>query len=243
MLSTPTKRQRERLLLQANISSVSSQGQDEIALAVQNSKGVLSVAQLALEESETFQIDDPQGLSALNETTSAAIRRALRKTRNALVASQPLNEARALASTASRNFKTKNHSYSLRATINHSGESTKGHYTSRIFNDEAADRVEVACERDLQRAAGQVPDLDGPVRRARGEPLVAVVHGDAADPAEMPADHAEELPLGTWFECDDLTRATTIKSPNDIEKDYSLITPNTILAAFYEKMEFVENDE
>ena len=166
-----------------HLLKVSSQGQDEIALAVQNSKGVLSVAQLALEESETFQIDDPQGLSALNETTSAAIRRALRKTRNALVASQPLNEARALASTASRNFKTKNHSYSLRATINHSGESTKGHYTSRIFND------------------------------------------------------------GTWFECDDLTRATTIKSPNDIEKDYSLITPNTILAAFCEKMEFVENDE
>src|SRR3990167_6727829 len=100
------------------------------------------------------------------------------KPREALVASQALSEARALASTASRNFKTKNHSFTLRATINHSGVAATGHYIARVLND------------------------------------------------------------GNWFECDDLTPAATkIISPNNIEKDYSFPTPNTILAAFYEKLE------
>ena len=42
------------------LPTVSSQDKDEIAMAVQNSLGALLVAQLALEESANFPIDDPQ---------------------------------------------------------------------------------------------------------------------------------------------------------------------------------------
>ena len=49
----------------------------------------------------------------------------------------------------------------------------------------AADAADVPGERDLERAAGQIPHLDRLVGRARHKPLVARLHGDAAHPAEV----------------------------------------------------------
>lgn len=61
---------------------------------------------------------------------------------------------------------------------------------------QAAHCTDVACERELQLAAGQVPDLDDTVRRSSGEPLVSRLHGDAAHPAGMARDDAGQLPGG-----------------------------------------------
>lgn len=52
--------------------------------------------------------------------------------------------------------------------------------------EQEAHLLDVASEGELELSAGQVPDLDGPICRARGKPLVAGVHCYAAHP---PAPH------------------------------------------------------
>ena len=42
-----------------------------------------------------------------------------------------------------------------------------------VGDGETSDNRDVASEGDLELAAGQVPDLDHPVRRSSGEPLVS----------------------------------------------------------------------
>ena len=61
---------------------------------------------------------------------------------------------------------------------------------------QAADGGDVAGEGELERARGEVPDFDDAVAGAGGEPGVARLDGDAADPAEVARDDADELPGG-----------------------------------------------
>jgi hypothetical protein len=62
---------------------------------------------------------------------------------------------------------------------------------------ETADGRDVAGERDLQLARGQVPDLDDPVAGAGRKPLVSRLDGDGPNPAEVARDDTRELP---WSE-------------------------------------------
>ena len=59
---------------------------------------------------------------------------------------------------------------------------------------QATDGGDVAGQGELERTRGEVPDFDDAVAGAGGEPGVARLDGDAADPAEMARDDADELP-------------------------------------------------
>ena len=53
---------------------------------------------------------------------------------------------------------------------------------------------DMARERELERARGEVPDLDGAIGRTRREPLVGRVHRDRAHPSQMARDYPHHLP-------------------------------------------------
>ena len=53
-------------------------------------------------------------------------------------------------------------------------------------HSQAANAIDVARESELQGARGQVPNLDGAVAGARGKPLIARLHSNAAHPTQVP---------------------------------------------------------
>mmetsp|Transcript_12697 Transcript_12697/g.41554 ORF Transcript_12697/g.41554 Transcript_12697/m.41554 type:complete len:240 (-) Transcript_12697:157-876(-) len=68
-----------------------------------------------------------------------------------------------------------------------------------IRNCQTSDGRDVASERQLQCAGGQVPDLDGAVGRPGGVPRVGRVDRHAPDPAHVARNDPHHLPWGVPF--------------------------------------------
>lgn len=66
--------------------------------------------------------------------------------------------------------------------LDHLVQATAEHVRVAGTDSEAGDLFNMPRQREPQLAAGQVPDLDGAVCRARAEPLVAGVKGHRAHP-------------------------------------------------------------
>src|SRR3990167_3814271 len=108
--------------------------------AFKNASKSLSLAQKALDAESNHlnssDIQDPTGLEFFVKATQDAVRRALRRTRKALDDRPELEDARSRASSASATRQTRNRSFSLRATVNHTGTAVAGHYIARILAKE-----------------------------------------------------------------------------------------------------------